>query len=410
MNKTWVIFKHELLKVLTSRSFLFTLFLVPLASLVVFAVVGQLQKSASVPAIEEVFIEPQPKSELRGLVDHSTLVKTIPDEYSQVLKIFPDEAGADQALTLEQINSYYVVSADYVDSGEIEFVIPDFNPLSDTEQSSMISDVMKFNLLAQQPDVLVRVRNLIALDYNVLQDEPQRDPGSMLTFFLPYVVTFLFYMLILSTASMMLSSISREKENRVMEVILTSMTPLNMLTGKIFALGLTGLLQTIVWSSIGLVLLRLGGTTFSIGAEFQLPVSILLWGVLFFLLGYTIYASLMAGLGALVPNLRESSQATMLVIIPLVIPLMFISSLIESPDSALSVGLSLFPLTSPVAMMTRLAGGPVPFWQLALAIVLLIATAILIVRAVANMFRTQNLLSGQSVSVKRYVSALFGKM
>ena len=158
------------------------------------------------------------------------------------------------------------------------------------------------------------------------------------------------------------------------------------------------------------MLLRLGGTTFSIGAEFQLPVSILLWGVLFFLLGYTIYASLMAGLGALVPNLRESSQATMLVIIPLVIPLMFISSLIESPDSALSVGLSLFPITSPVAMMTRLAGGPVPFWQPALAVVLLIATAILIVRAVANMFRTQNLLSGQTVSIKRYVSALFGKM
>jgi ABC-2 type transport system permease protein len=117
----------------------------------------------------------------------------------------------------------------------------------------------------------------------------------------------------------------------------------------------------------------------------------------------------MAGLGALVPNMREGSQATMIVILPLIIPLIFISSLIDSPNSALSIGLSLFPLTSPVAMMSRLAGGGVPFWQPALAVLLLILTAYFIVQAVARMFRAQNLLSGQTVNAKRYFLALLGK-
>lgn len=409
MNKTWIVFKQELTKILTSRSFLLTLILVPLGSLVVFLVMGMLQKQNVAPGIEEIFTEPAPTTEYRGLVDHSGLIKIIPQDYQDTLLVYSDEDSAAQALTARQINGYYVVAADYVDSGAVELVVPDFNPLSSGEQTGMIAYVLKVNLLNDKPEVLLRTYNLMSLDYNVLQAEPQRDPSSMLTFFLPYIVTFLFYMLILSTASMMLSSVAHEKENRVMEVMLTSVTPLNLLTGKIFALGLAGLIQTVVWSSVGLLLLRGGQTTFSIGQEFQLPATILIWGVLFFLLGYTIYASLMAGLGALVPNMREGSQATMIVILPLIIPLIFISSLIDSPNSALSIGLSLFPLTSPVAMMSRLAGGGVPFWQPALAVLLLILTAYFIVQAVARMFRAQNLLSGQTVNAKRYFLALLGK-
>lgn len=117
----------------------------------------------------------------------------------------------------------------------------------------------------------------------------------------------------------------------------------------------------------------------------------------------------MAGIGALVPNLREASQATFLVILPLIIPLMFISLLINRPESTVALVLSLFPLTSPVAMMTRLAATPVPFWQLGLAAVLQALTAIFIVRLVSGMFRAQNLLSGQPFSIKVFLRALAGK-
>jgi ABC-2 type transport system permease protein len=140
-----------------------------------------------------------------------------------------------------------------------------------------------------------------------------------------------------------------------------------------------------------------------------LPPSFLFWGAVFFLLGYGLYASLMAGVGALVPNLREASQATFVVILPLLIPLVMISVLIEDPNGALALGLSLFPLTSPVVMMTRLSAAQVPLPQLLLSAALLAVTAALVVRTIADMFRTQTLLAGQTLTLKRLFALLSGK-
>jgi ABC-2 type transport system permease protein len=117
----------------------------------------------------------------------------------------------------------------------------------------------------------------------------------------------------------------------------------------------------------------------------------------------------MASVGALVPNLREASQATIVVVLPMIIPLMLISILIQDPNGALAIGLSLFPLTAPVAMMTRLAAGTVPVWQVALSALILLVTAVLIMRAVARMFRAQTLLTGQPFELRRLIAALAGR-
>jgi ABC-2 type transport system permease protein len=117
----------------------------------------------------------------------------------------------------------------------------------------------------------------------------------------------------------------------------------------------------------------------------------------------------MAGLGALVPNLREASQATTVVILPMIVPLFLINNLISDPNGTLTVVLSLVPFTSPVTMMTRLSAVDVPWWQVALAIVLLVITVYFVLRAVAGMFRAQNLLSGQQFSVNVFIMQLFGR-
>lgn len=150
--------------------------------------------------------------------------------------------------------------------------------------------------------------------------------------------------------------------------------------------------------------------TFNLPSAIQLPPGFLVWGVIFFLLGYATYASLLAGLGALTPNLREASQVTFVVLLPLLVPLFFSNTVFaEAPHGALATSLSLFPLSAPVAMMARLSVGGVAWWHPPLAAVLLAATAVFIVRAVAGMFRAQTLLSGQPVRVKTYLRALMGK-
>jgi ABC-2 type transport system permease protein len=408
MQKILLVFRNELINVITRRSFLLVLVLIPLVSFSVLLVTSLLQKNGAAPSFDS-FVNPPAQLSMQGYVDESGLLRVLPADDTNLLKKYDSEAQARQALSQGDISSYYIIPVDYLKTGLVRNIRPDFNPMAGVSQSSPLTNALEYNLLGANTQLYQQFNQPMKMQTEYLNQKVQRDPENALTFFLPYSVTFLFYILILSSSTLMLNSITSEKQNRVMEILMTSMTPTQMLTGKIMALGVAGLLQTVVLSLTGFGLLRLGGQTFNLPASFQLPPSILIWGILFFLTGFAVYASLMAGLGALVPNLREASQATMLVIFPLIIPLMLISSLINKPDDSLSVGLSIFPLTAPIAMMTRLAATQVPIWQVLLSLGLVILTALLIIRSVAGMFRAQNLLSGQSFKVKLFLKALIGR-
>ena len=412
MKKTYLIFINEFIHTITRKSFLVTLFLLPAVSFLIMVIVSGLQKSTGTDAsqmISDLFVPSATKS-LEGFVDHSGLVKTIPDGYEYRLARYETEEAAQSALTSKEISAFFIIDKNYLDNGKVIYVRPDYNPLGATTQTSSIDALLAYALTGGDLKLYYRVQNpMITTVKTIDTTAPERDQNNPMTFILPYIVTFLFYIVILTSASLLLSSITSEKENRVMEVLMTSVTPRQMLTGKIIALGLVGLLQTIIWSGTGLLLLRFSGKNFALADAFQLPTTILLWGILFFLLGYAVYASLMAGIGALVPNMREASQLTTLIIMPLILPLMFISVLIQKPDSTFSLILSLFPLTSPVVMMTRLSATQVPFWQILIAVILLGLTAVYLVRASAELFHSQNLLSGKSINVKTFLRAITGK-
>lgn len=413
MSKTWLVLRNEFVSVVTRRSFLVTLFLLPLVGFVITLIISGIQKSTGSNPQEflgNLFGPNHDSSALpEGFIDQSGLVTLIPESIQSKLVRFENAEVASEAVQDGAISAFYVIAPDYLESGKITYVRPDFNPMSGIEQTGTIETLMGYALTGGDIDLTYRMQDPLNIEEVSLSETVQRDVSNPLTFFLPYVVTFLFYIVILTSSTLLLNSVSGEKQNRMMEILMTSVKPIQMLTGKIIALGLVGLLQTLVWSGSGYLLLSFSGRQFSLGEAFKLPPTILLWGMLFFLLGYAVYASLMAGLGALVPNIREASQTTTIVIIPLIIPLMFISVMIQSPNSPLPVFLSLFPLTAPVSMMTRLAATQVPIWQPAVSALLIAATAYLLVRAAAKLFRAQNLLSGQSVNTKAFFSALFGK-
>jgi ABC-2 type transport system permease protein len=413
MSKTWLVLKNEFVSAITRKSFLLTLILLPLMSFIILLIVSGLQKSSGASnnnTLQNFFAPSSDTSNLpEGFIDASGLVKEIPATYQSKLVRYTDESAAKDAIAAGKISAYYLIDANYLTNGKIIYVRPDYNPIGAMDQTGPIETLMDSALTSGNVNLAYRVQDPLNVKEVSLSNAPQRNSSNPLTFFLPYIVTFLFYIVILTSSSLLLTNISSEKQNRMMEILMTSVTPTQMLTGKIVALGLVGLLQTIFWSGSGYLMLLFSGKQFALGDAFKLPPSILLWGIVFFILGYAVYASLMAGLGALVPNLREASQTTTVVIIPLIIPLMFISSLIQAPNSPLSVFLSLFPLTAPVSMMTRLAATTVPFWQTGLAAVLIAITALLLVKSAARMFRAQNLLSGQSITTRAFFSALFGK-
>lgn len=409
MNKMILVLKNELRNTILRRSYLLTLFLLPLGSFIVIMIIAALQRSDASQQMISNLLSPAPKVSLEGYIDQSGVIKLLPKGLEDKLQPFASEADARRALDEGVIAAFYLIPPDYLENGEVIYTRPDFNPLGGLSQTQTIGQVLTYNLANGDMNLVDRVQTPMRTEVVTTTEQPQRNPDDMLTFFLPYGVTLLFYIVILSSASLMLNSVTIEKQNRVMEILMTSITPTQMLTGKIIALGIAGLLQTVVWSGAGFGLLRLSGQTFSLPAAFQLPWTILVWGIVFFLGGYALYASLMAGLGALVPNLREASQATTVVILPMIVPLMLISALISDPNGTLSVVLSIIPLTSPVSMMTRLAAANVPLWQILLSVVLLLATVLLVIRSVAGMFQAQNLLSGKSFNVKIFLKALFGR-
>lgn len=408
MKNIWLVLKNTFISTVSRRSFILTLILVPLVPFLVMVGVTAFGGKAEIPSISELTGNDTGPQQI-GVVDHSDLVKVVPEDLQDLLVMYPNETSAETAVTDKMIRSYAVISEDYLKTGKVVSFGQDFNPMTGISQVDALRGLLNYNLLDGDAAFFEKITYPMDVQKEYLSEAPQRDTDNMLTFFLPYTVTMLFYMIILFSSSLMLSSITDEKQNRVIEILMTSMTPVEMLTGKIVALGLVGLLQTVVWSAAGLALLRFSGSTLNLSSAFQLPISVLLWGILFFLLGYTVYASLMAGIGALVPNLREASQATTIVIMPMVVPLMLINILISKPNHWVSVVLSLFPLTSPVAMMTRISAVPVPLWQLLAAVALLILTAWFLLRATAGMFRAQNLLSGQTFKIKLFLKALIGK-
>ena len=166
----------------------------------------------------------------------------------------------------------------------------------------------------------------------------------------------------------------------------------------------------VLWIGSSYALVQLGGETTGLPPGFQLPASIVTWGILFFLLGYALYGSLTTGIGALVSNLRVASQVVFVISLPLFVSLLLVGILVQDPNGPIAIGLSLFPFTAPVAMMTRMSiSNQVPGWQILLAAVLLLLSTVFIIRTAPRLFRVQALLVGQPFHLRRFFGLLFGR-
>ena len=411
MNKVWIIFKTEFINTVTRRSFLITLILVPLLPSLILGgltLFGNGETDLGETGLPQI---PSEGAVIDGYVDLAGIITAFPDWIEEDQLLAFDSTEAARAATEEgNIQGFYVISPDYLETGNVQYYLRDFNPFSTMGISGMMDALIEYNLLGADQRLFAAYANPIQLEWvDLTPTEAEQHTETIANFYVPYGVTLLFYFLTFSSASLLLNSLAKEKENRVMEILMNAVKPHQLLTGKILALGLVGLLQLVVWLGSGLVLLRLGGNTLNLPVSLQLSPNLLFWGIPFFITGYLIYATIMAGVGALVPNLREASQATFMVIIPLLIPLFLASNIIEAPDTTLSVVLSLIPFTATSTIMTRLAVGSVPLWQLLTSLGLMVVTFFFLIRAVSGMFKTQLLLTGQKFSIGLYLKYLMGK-
>jgi ABC-2 type transport system permease protein len=214
-------------------------------------------------------------------------------------------------------------------------------------------------------------------------------------------VAILFYMTAISASGYLLQSLGKEKENRVMEILLSSVRPVELLLGKMLGLGAIGLLQLVIWSVITITIFR--GDENSFFSNLPLPTlkpAVWLIIVAHFMAGYLVYAGLFAGLGAIAPNPKESGQITFFLMIPVILPMWLNTILLSAPNGTMATAMSLIPLTSPVAMPMRLAATTVPTWHWLFSLAAALLTAVVTLLLAARIFRSQVLLSGQSLSLR----------
>jgi ABC-2 type transport system permease protein len=345
---------------------------------------------------------------LVGYVDEAGLLAPPPERTQDApLRAFADLASAEAALREGTIAGFYQLPPDYLAGGPVAWVS---EGLDGPQAQAELAALLRAALLRDQPELAARLGTpsiVIAEASGATPEqatEALRERGIM-AFVLPYVFAMILYLTIFSSASFLLQSVTEEKENRTIEIMLTTLRPLELLAGKVLGLGLLGLAQVVIWLSAGLLLLRFSGVELAT-AGLTLPWTTVALLVVYYLLGYLVYGSLLAGVGATVTSMREGSQLMALLIIPCLLPLWFMGAIITRPNSALAVGLSLFPLTAPVTMMIRVPLTPIGPWAITLSMALLAASGALGLWLAARLFRAGTLLAGQRLSAGAVLRAL----
>ena len=190
-----------------------------------------------------------------------------------------------------------------------------------------------------------------------------------------------------------------------MEVLLLSLGPRELMVGKLLGLGIVALLQMSIWIGGGLLAQGGGGQVLRSSLAALTP-SFILWALAYLTLGYLLYASILGALGSLAPTAREGAQFSFLVMLPLFIPLVLNTIFVESPHGGLATFLSLFPLSAPTSMVTRLASDAVPVWQPIVGLVGLAGTTFLFISLAARFFRADTLLSTTSLTRQSLLGVL----
>ncbi len=225
---------------------------------------------------------------------------------------------------------------------------------------------------------------------------------QMQNFFYTYILIFALYMAILLYGQFVATSVATEKSSRAMELLITSTEPKNLMFGKVLGAGLAGLTQFVLIFGSSYLFYNLNRTYFEkneiVQSVFNMPLPILLYTILFFVLGFFIYAFLYGALGSLVSRMEELSTTIMPVTMIFIIAFMVVMFSMGSGnvDNVLMKVCSFIPLTSPMAMFVRIAMGGVAGWEIAVSVAILVVSVIAIGFLAAAIYRMGVLLYGKA--------------
>lgn len=402
MNKILIILKHEFLNVLKRKGFVIMTLIFPVIAL---SAIGITQIITGMDTTDPTDIVTIGYVDEVGIFNGHT-------QWNQVeLTPYATPENATEALLEEEIDEYIIIPSDYVATGVIARFTQEKELEPAAETRAVIRDFLLANLLeGTSEEIQLRAISPLFLGTVILDETGQvaDDQGGIGAIIFPLVFGFLLVMAIGSSSGYLLQGLGEEKENRIMEILLSSVSTRQLLIGKVLGLGAAGLVQIVIWLLSAVLLLRLASTT--IGGEFSaihIPANLLILGIVYFILGYLLFAVLQASIAAIGATARESQQMTVVIILPAILPFyVFMLFLKDNTDHVIGTILTMIPLTAPMMVFIRLGTSEIPAWELFLSISFLIAGIIGGLWLAAKAFRVFLLMYGKTPKLGEIIRLL----
>lgn len=408
MSKIRLIAMREIQGKIRSRGFLLTTLALPLIFIVIAVVGGGVVSGASEPI--------QPASEAAqvakpvGLVDRADLLHQIPSDLRAApIEVYASRQEAEAALRAGDIESFFLISADYRRTGEVTRYSRQLDAgLANTD---WLGWLLVSNLLPDMNDqARLRARYPFnSQDLRVVTLSPAGAQGAAADSMIPYFVGIAVMMPLFTGGGYLFQSLTEEKSSRMLEILLVSIRPGQLLAGKVLGYAGLILMQYVVWGVLGGIGAAVSGAEAGgLLASVDLTGEELIWILPYALGGFLLYAGIMAGIGALAEDMESSRVWIFIITLPMLLPFYLGSSISQAPGGPLAVALSMIPFSAPVAMMLRLTSTIVPAWQVLVSLSLLLLSGAVATFVMARLFRAQILLSGGGLSLRRLWGALAG--
>jgi len=401
MNKTLLIFRHEFLHTIKRTGFIILTLALPVLALLaigVFHIVSGVAKPPtevnSIGYIDEV-----------GGFDQFTTQGNI------TFVSFNTREDATQALINKDIKEYFIIPPDFISTGIINRYTTQKEVTPPSATTTVIKNFISSNLLEGKvpSTVVARIEAPLNLVTTTLTSAGAvaSEQGGFTNLVIPGIFGILLALSLSFSSAYVLQSLGEEKENRLMEILLSSVSTRQLITGKVLGIGAAGLAQVVVWVISIPFLLNLASS--SIGgflSMIQIPANFLVLGVAYFILGYLLFAVLSAGVAAISTSVREGQGLASIFTLFVIAPFWFFSLLLAFPNSPIWVVFSIFPFSAPVLVMLRLGMTGVPAWQLIASMAVLVLSIVGGLLLAAKLLRAYVLMYGKRPSLREIIRNL----
>ncbi len=437
MNKTLIILKREYLTRVTKKSFIITTLLVPIFMIAIMVVPAWL---ATRDDKQERTIAVYDESNLflgqLGQEGYTKFHFIDENAYKQLREnLF---GGEYYALLYIPGNIYTTSRAQLSSPKQVPFELAE---QMERKLSQIIEADKRQKVIADAgvPDLdekLAATRTRVSVNtLKVTEKGEEKKSSSMVAFITSYGMGFIIYFFVFMYGTMVMRSVMEEKKNRIVEVIISSVKPFELMSGKIIGTAMVGLTQVAIWIVLVIAGLGIAKGFFTPESAQEMGQSILqsqqqmspmqpdmseaqnqfaevlemignlnipliIFGFVFYFLGgYLLYSSLMGAIGAAVDNDEDSQQLIFPVTFPLILSIIILFSIAKNPEGSVAFWASMIPFTSPICMLARIPYG-VPTWELLLSMFLLVGSLIGIIWVAAKIYRTGILMYGKKVNLK----------